>query len=222
MSKLVQVIILDPPFDLRFIGPFTDVVASNLILTNPSDRRVCFKVKTTAPHRYFVRPNNGVIDAGGTFNVSVMLKHFDYDPNLKTKHKLMVQTIFVPPNVSDIDALWKDSNSNDIMISKLRCVLEEQSENDLEETQSSLSDVLCAGLFNSGLGTSLSPTGGLRDEDGAGIGIRKVSWLEPMATNTTSPRGREATTANRRPYLLFVIAAIFIGFIGFLLVKFIL
>ncbi|CAG2183814.1 unnamed protein product, partial [Oppiella nova] len=30
-------------------GPFTDVVTSYLKLTNPCERRVCFKVKTTAP-----------------------------------------------------------------------------------------------------------------------------------------------------------------------------
>lgn len=51
-------------------GPFTDVVTANLKLKNPSDRRVCFKVKTTAPRRYCVRPNSGVIDPGATVNIS--------------------------------------------------------------------------------------------------------------------------------------------------------
>lgn len=51
-------------------GPFTDVVTTNLKLKNPSDRRVCFKVKTTAPRRYCVRPNSGVIDAGAAVNIS--------------------------------------------------------------------------------------------------------------------------------------------------------
>ena len=31
-------------------------------LRNPSDRKVCFKIKTTAPKRYCVKPNSGVID----------------------------------------------------------------------------------------------------------------------------------------------------------------
>lgn len=51
-------------------GPFTDVVTTNLKLKNPSDRKVCFKVKTTAPRRYCVRPNSGVIDAGATVIIS--------------------------------------------------------------------------------------------------------------------------------------------------------
>ncbi|KAF5903039.1 vesicle-associated membrane protein-associated protein a, partial [Clarias magur] len=70
MSKLEQILILDPPTDLKFKGPFTDVVTANLKLTNPSDKRVCFKVKTTAPRRYCVRPNSGAIDPGASISIS--------------------------------------------------------------------------------------------------------------------------------------------------------
>lgn len=34
-----------------------------------------------------------------------MLQPFDYDPNEKNKHKFMVQTIFAPPNASDMESL---------------------------------------------------------------------------------------------------------------------
>ena len=51
-------------------GPFSDVVTTTLKLSNPTDRNVCFKVKTTAPRRYCVRPNSGIIDAGTSINVS--------------------------------------------------------------------------------------------------------------------------------------------------------
>ncbi|XP_048452149.1 vesicle-associated membrane protein-associated protein A-like [Rhincodon typus] len=74
MARLEQVLILDPPVELKFKGPFTDVVTTNLKLKNPADRKVCFKVKTTAPRRYCVRPNSGIIDPGTTVTVSVMLQ----------------------------------------------------------------------------------------------------------------------------------------------------
>ncbi|KAF3856620.1 hypothetical protein F7725_017343, partial [Dissostichus mawsoni] len=51
-----------------FTGPFSDVVTTNLKLSNPTDRNVCFKVKTTAPRRYCVRPNSGILDAGTSIN----------------------------------------------------------------------------------------------------------------------------------------------------------
>ncbi|XP_055721682.1 vesicle-associated membrane protein-associated protein A-like [Salvelinus fontinalis] len=130
MSKLEQILVLDPPCDLRFKGPFTDVVTTNLKLKNPSDRRVCFKVKTTAPKRYCVRPNSGIIDVGATVTISVMLQPFDYDPNEKSKHKFMVQSIFATPDVAEMDAMWKDVKPHDLMDSKLRCVFDLPSEND--------------------------------------------------------------------------------------------
>ncbi|KAG9278644.1 vesicle-associated membrane protein-associated protein A-like isoform X1 [Astyanax mexicanus] len=130
MSKLEQILILDPPADLKFRGPFTDVVTANLKLTNPSDKKVCFKVKTTAPRRYCVRPNSGAIDPGASIIISVMLQPFDYDPNEKSKHKFMVQTIFAPAAVADTESMWKDAKPDELMDSKLRCVFELPSEND--------------------------------------------------------------------------------------------
>ncbi|KAM7125340.1 vesicle-associated membrane protein-associated protein B/C isoform 4-T4 [Molossus nigricans] len=111
-------------------GPFTDVVTTNLKLGNLTDRNVCFKVKTTAPRRYCVRPNSGIIDAGAVINVSVMLQPFDYDPNEKSKHKFMVQSMFAPTDTSDMEAVWKEAKPEDLMDSKLRCVFELPAEND--------------------------------------------------------------------------------------------
>ncbi|XP_051887134.1 vesicle-associated membrane protein-associated protein B/C isoform X1 [Pristis pectinata] len=130
MARTEQVLVLEPPNELKFKGPFTDVVTTNLKLSNPSDKNVCFKVKTTAPRRYCVRPNSGVIDAGTSINVSVMLQPFDYDPNEKSKHKFMVQSMFAPADCQDMEAVWKEAKSDDLMDSKLRCVFELPSENE--------------------------------------------------------------------------------------------
>ncbi len=45
-----------------FLGPFSGVVTTTLTLRNPSNEKVGFKVKTTAPKQYCVRPNSGVVD----------------------------------------------------------------------------------------------------------------------------------------------------------------
>ncbi|XP_069366711.1 VAMP (vesicle-associated membrane protein)-associated protein A, like isoform X2 [Paralichthys olivaceus] len=220
------------------MGPFTDVVTTNLKLKNPSDRRVCFKVKTTAPRRYCVRPNSGVIDPGATVNISVMLQPFDYDPNEKSKHKFMVQTIFAPPNVSDMDALWKDAKPDDLMDSKLRCVFELPSENDkvndVEATKTTgvmnsvKADPTAASVpaaapqddsemkkvqekckrLQAEMNKLVEENRQLKDD---GIRMRKAPRSDHMTTNSTSLLGREATTASL-PSLLVVIAAIFIGF----------
>ncbi len=53
-----------------FAGPFTSAVSSVMKLTNPSERRVAFKIKTTAPKRYCVKPNSGLIDPAQTVQIS--------------------------------------------------------------------------------------------------------------------------------------------------------
>uniref|UniRef100_A0A8C0Q851 VAMP associated protein A n=2 Tax=Caniformia TaxID=379584 RepID=A0A8C0Q851_CANLF len=217
------------------ISPFTDVVTTNLKLRNPSDRKVCFKVKTTAPRRYCVRPNSGIIDPGSTVTVSVMLQPFDYDPNEKSKHKFMVQTIFAPPNTSDMEAVWKEAKPDELMDSKLRCVFEMPNENDklndLEPSKTvplnaskqdgpmpkphsvSLNDTETRKLMEEckrlqGEMMKLSEENRhLRDE---GLRLRKVAHSDkPGSTSAASFRDNVASPL---PSLLVVIAAIFIGF----------
>ncbi|OCT60266.1 hypothetical protein XELAEV_18046282mg [Xenopus laevis] len=164
MAKVEQILQLEPQQELKFQGPFTDVVTTNLKLGNPTDKNVCFKVKTTAPRRYCVRPNSGVIDAGSSIIVSVMLQPFDYDPNEKSKHKFMVQSIIAPSDTSDMEAVWKEAKPDDLMDSKLRCVFELPSENEkahdgeinkvissssITKTESSLSKSISSNLDDS-------------------------------------------------------------------------
>ncbi|XP_043946008.1 vesicle-associated membrane protein-associated protein B/C [Protopterus annectens] len=59
-----------------------------------------------------------------------MLQPFDYDPNEKSKHKFMVQSMFAPPDCSDMEAVWKEAKPEDLMDSKLRCAFELPLENE--------------------------------------------------------------------------------------------
>uniref|UniRef100_A0A2K6P6L9 Vesicle-associated membrane protein-associated protein A n=1 Tax=Rhinopithecus roxellana TaxID=61622 RepID=A0A2K6P6L9_RHIRO len=223
MAKHEQILVLDLPTDLKFKGPFTDVVTINLKLRNSSDRKVCFQVKTTAPHRYCVRPNSGIIDPGSTVTVSVMLQPFDYDPNEKSKHKYM-------------EVVWKEAKPDELMDSKLRHVFEMPNENDtLNDMEPSNAVPLNAaeqeGPMPKPHSVSLNDTATrklieecksrqgemmklseenrhLRDE---GLRLRKVAHSDkPGSTSTASFRD----VTSPLPSLL-VIAAIFIGFFLF-------
>jgi hypothetical protein len=121
-GKRDQILIIEPPMELSFKGPFTQPVTSGMKLKNPSDKSVCFKIKTTAPRRYCVKPNSGSIEPHGEMAVAVSLQPFDYDPTDKNKHKFMVQSMFAPDGEFNQDQLWKEADSNELMDSKLRCV----------------------------------------------------------------------------------------------------
>lgn len=82
------------PFELNFRRPFTSEVAKTLTLKNPNTVPVAFKVKTTAPKQYCVRPNAGRIEAGQDFEVTVLLQAFKQDPapDVRCRDKFLVQS----------------------------------------------------------------------------------------------------------------------------------
>ncbi|KAJ3411801.1 phosphatidylinositol-binding protein scs2 [Chytridiales sp. JEL 0842] len=103
MDKFVS---LTPDKDLDFRRPFTAVVKETLTVTNthPTEA-IAFKVKTTAPKQYCVRPNSGRIPAGGTTDVQVLLQAMKEDPPLdfKCKDKFLVQCIRIPANLLEVE-----------------------------------------------------------------------------------------------------------------------
>jgi hypothetical protein len=63
-------LVLDPSNELKFKGPFDDYVTVSLTIKNPTEKRIAFKIKTTAPKRYCVKPNSGVLDPANTMKVN--------------------------------------------------------------------------------------------------------------------------------------------------------
>ena len=57
--------------EMRFVAVELNnsTITQKLVLSNPHPRDVCFKVKTTAPRRYCVRPNAARIKAKSDINV---------------------------------------------------------------------------------------------------------------------------------------------------------
>lgn len=122
MAKPSQVLIIKPASELTFVGPFNQQVSSVMYLTNPSDRKVCFKIKTTAPKRYCVKPNSGVVDPDESVKISVSLQPFEFNPEEKNKHKFMVQSMYAPEGEINQEVLWKEADGSQLMDSKLKCV----------------------------------------------------------------------------------------------------
>ncbi|KAI9138235.1 PapD-like protein [Paraphysoderma sedebokerense] len=90
-------IVLEPAQQLSFKRPFTQVVTTALHLKNPSDDTLSFKVKTTSPKQYCVRPNSGIIGPGENVDVQILLQPMKEDPpaDFKCKDKFLVQSMKV-------------------------------------------------------------------------------------------------------------------------------
>lgn len=52
-----------------YIGPLTQLVKRTLSVSNHNSQPIVYKVKTTAPKQYCVRPNSGRIEPGETVEV---------------------------------------------------------------------------------------------------------------------------------------------------------
>jgi len=133
-----QILKIEPEHELKFKGPFTVPTTSLLKLANPSDKRVCFKIKTTAPKRYCVRPNAGILEPGQSISIAVVFQPCELDSSAN-KHKFMVQSLYAPDGEVNMDAMWKDVDGTKLMDTKLRCAFEmpvdAASQNDLNAVQ---------------------------------------------------------------------------------------
>ncbi|CAK1554066.1 unnamed protein product [Leptosia nina] len=119
-----QVLIIEPQNELKFKGLFDQGHTTHMRLTNPTTSMVLFKIKTTAPKKYYVRPNSGMLEPNSKVDIAITPQHFYVDPNETHKHKFMVQSVIAPEGKTNIDQVWKEIHPNQLMDYKLRCVFE--------------------------------------------------------------------------------------------------
>lgn len=120
------------PSVLNFPPPLNRVIPAALILENVAGRYVSYKVKTTAPKRYVVRPNTGIIPPHESVEIQVML-HMSKDPpdGTASKDRFQVQTILLDNadgqkptqfSIPELRSMWSNiANPEDIKKLKLKC-----------------------------------------------------------------------------------------------------
>ncbi|KAJ5811081.1 Major sperm protein [Penicillium robsamsonii] len=114
------------PSELGFKRPFNHEVCQVLRLSNPNEESVVFKVKTTAPKHYCVRPNSGHIQPGKTVEVQVLLQAMKEDPaaDAKCKDKFLVQAVPVSRGLEDasVGQIFDQTPKADVVERKIRVV----------------------------------------------------------------------------------------------------
>ncbi|XP_027337661.1 vesicle-associated protein 2-1-like [Abrus precatorius] len=101
------------PDELRFQFELEKQTFCDLKVLNNTEHYVAFKVKTTSPKKYFVRPNTGVIHPWDSCIIRVTLQaQQEYPQDMQCKDKFLLQTIIVSPN-TDVDELPPDTFNKD-------------------------------------------------------------------------------------------------------------
>uniref|UniRef100_A0A453CFE5 MSP domain-containing protein n=2 Tax=Aegilops tauschii subsp. strangulata TaxID=200361 RepID=A0A453CFE5_AEGTS len=84
------------PLELRFPFEFMKQISCSMELTNRTDDYLAFKVKTTSPKKYCVRPNSGIVPPRSTSSVVVTMQALKQaPPDMQCKDKFLVQSAVV-------------------------------------------------------------------------------------------------------------------------------
>uniref|UniRef100_A0ACD5YVC8 Uncharacterized protein n=2 Tax=Avena sativa TaxID=4498 RepID=A0ACD5YVC8_AVESA len=92
------------PSDLRFPFELKKQISCSLHLTNRTDGYIAFKVKTTSPKKYCVRPNSGIVAPRSTFDVLVTMQaQREAPPDMHCRDKFLVQSAVVSRDTTPKD-----------------------------------------------------------------------------------------------------------------------
>ncbi|KAG8060090.1 hypothetical protein GUJ93_ZPchr0002g25665 [Zizania palustris] len=92
------------PAELLFSFELKKQISCSLQLTNQTDEYVAFKVKTTSPKKYCVRPNNGIVAPRSTSDVLVTMQaQREAPPDMQCKDKFLVQSAIVKQDLEPKD-----------------------------------------------------------------------------------------------------------------------
>uniref|UniRef100_A0ACD5Z2Q9 Uncharacterized protein n=1 Tax=Avena sativa TaxID=4498 RepID=A0ACD5Z2Q9_AVESA len=97
------------PDDLTFVFELDKPCYCNLKVVNNSECHVAFKVKTTSPRKYFVRPNASVVQPWDSCTITITLQaQKDYPPEMQSKDKFLIQSTKVAGS-TDMDEIPPDT-----------------------------------------------------------------------------------------------------------------
>jgi len=136
---------LDPPDTLHFCkSPTTTSPTRMLKITNASGGYVAFKVKTTAPKAYLVRPSSGSLRPKESTDVQIILQPQGMDGSASA-HRFLVQAVAVPgPDpVSRED--WGNFPKESLQEQRLNVTLEEREDKPAKAADAGFSAAAAAG-----------------------------------------------------------------------------
>ncbi|XP_061946454.1 vesicle-associated protein 1-2 isoform X2 [Populus nigra] len=123
MTQLLEIL----PKELKFIFEVKKQSSCSIRLTNNTFHDVAFKVKTTSPQKYCVRPNVGIVYPKSTFEFIVTMQAQKVAPlDMVCKDKFLIQSAIVPVGTTEKDitpSMFAKDNGNHVEEVKMRVAL---------------------------------------------------------------------------------------------------
>ncbi|KAK1430540.1 hypothetical protein QVD17_13354 [Tagetes erecta] len=125
MSTTGELITIDP-LELKFTFELNKQISSSLQLTNKTDNHIGYKVKTTNPKKYCVRPNTGVVLPRSTCEIIVTMQAQKEAPiDMQCRDKFLLQSVIASPGATPKDItpeMFTKDSGNTVEECKLRVV----------------------------------------------------------------------------------------------------
>ncbi|XP_057810424.1 vesicle-associated protein 1-2-like [Salvia miltiorrhiza] len=87
------------PRELSFRFELMVKASCTIRLSSNSSRHVAFKVMTTSPQKYFVKPNLGILSPGSTCDVEVIMRApEEIPPNMECRDKFLIKSVVAGPD----------------------------------------------------------------------------------------------------------------------------
>ncbi|XP_068649888.1 vesicle-associated protein 1-1-like [Aristolochia californica] len=114
------------PQELKFAFELKKQISCSLQLSNKTDNYVAFKVKTTNPKKYCVRPNTGIVLPRSTCDVIVTMQAQKEAPaDMQCKDKFLLQSVIAYPGATAKDItpeMFNKESGNLVEECKLRVI----------------------------------------------------------------------------------------------------
>ncbi|XP_033250041.1 vesicle-associated membrane protein-associated protein B/C-like [Drosophila miranda] len=124
MAKNIEnIMIVEPADALTFEGPFNKPIKRNLVIRSLVDKDMAYKLKTTSPRLFFVRPNIGIIGAKSSVSIEIFMPPtlpLYPDPFMK-RHKFLIVAGEATEPVGDLQNFFKDLEPANAWEGRVHC-----------------------------------------------------------------------------------------------------
>ncbi|KAL6501567.1 Vesicle-associated protein 1-2 [Orobanche gracilis] len=113
------------PLEMKFPFELKKQISCSLQVSNKTDNYVAFKVKTTNPKKYCVRPNTGIVLPRSTCDIVVTMQAQKEPPaDMQCKDKFLLQSVVASPGATpkDITAEMFTKEQGNVEECKLKVV----------------------------------------------------------------------------------------------------
>lgn len=124
-SVKMKLLKITPERRIEFPHILCQSVTQIVKLENLSEKKVAFKIKTTAPNNYLVRPSFGIINVNETVDIQIILQPLS-DKDSISSDKFQVQCLNIDDGVKVDKEFWSNVNKNNVQDHKLVVVLNEE------------------------------------------------------------------------------------------------